>query len=273
MAVITISRGSYSKGKEVAALVARKLGYRCIAREVVLDACKEFNIPEVQLVHAIHDAPSILERFTHGKEKYVGFFRAAFLKQLVSDNVVYHGLAGHFFLEGVAHALKVRIISDMEDRVKTEMERENVSREEALRVLKTDDEERRKWSQNLYGIDTADPGLYDIVIHIRDITVESAAEIICAVAMSARFRTTPESQKTLRDKALAAEVGAAIVGIKPDAQIQADEGLVTVEMKVSIDEKKDGLDKQVEKLVKAVPGVTDVRMKALETVKGRPYFS
>ncbi|MGC9196277.1 MAG: AAA family ATPase [Syntrophobacteraceae bacterium] len=205
MAIITISRGSYSKGKEVAQQVAEKLGYRCIAREVILDASKEFDIPEIRLIRAIHDAPSILERLMGGKEKYVAFFRAALLKQLRADNVVYHGLAGHFFLSGVKHALKVRIIADMQDRVRTEMRRERVSEEEALRVLTNDDEERRKWSRSLYGIDTADPCLYDLVIHIRDITVDNAVSLITRVACLDRYKTTPESQNFMEQLCLHAD--------------------------------------------------------------------
>lgn len=71
MSIITISRGSYSRGKEVAEKVAAALGYECISREVLLEASEQFNIPEIKLVRAIHDAPSILERFTYGKERYV----------------------------------------------------------------------------------------------------------------------------------------------------------------------------------------------------------
>lgn len=81
MSIITISRGSYSRGETVATAVAEKLGYEWIAREVLLEASKEFNIPEVKLVRAIHDAPSILERFTYGKEKYVAYIQAAILKR------------------------------------------------------------------------------------------------------------------------------------------------------------------------------------------------
>ncbi|MEE4263965.1 MAG: cytidylate kinase family protein [Desulfobacteraceae bacterium] len=46
MAVITISRGSYSKGKEVADKVAAWLGFRCLClgREVLLDASERRNI-------------------------------------------------------------------------------------------------------------------------------------------------------------------------------------------------------------------------------------
>ena len=144
MAIITISRGSYSKGKEVAEKVAERLGYECIAREVLLDASEHFNIPEIKLVRALHDAPSVLERFTYGKERYLTFLESVFLEHVQKDNVVYHGLAGHYFLKGINHVFKIRILADIEDRVRWEMER-NISAEEALYILKKDDHERRQW--------------------------------------------------------------------------------------------------------------------------------
>ena len=67
MAIITISRGSYSRGKEVAEKLAARLGYECVSRDILLATCKEFSIPEIRLVKALHDAPSILDRFSHGK--------------------------------------------------------------------------------------------------------------------------------------------------------------------------------------------------------------
>ena len=148
MSIITISRGSYSRGKEVAEKLAIKLGYECISRDILLGVSEEFNIPEIKLVRAIHDAPSVLERFTHGKERYVSYIRKALLQHTQKDNVVYHGLAGHFFLQNIPHVFKIRIIADMEERVKEEIKRENISAEKALYILKKDDDERRKWGFN-----------------------------------------------------------------------------------------------------------------------------
>ena len=64
--------------------------------------------------------------FTYGKESYVAYIRVALLAHFEKDNVVYHGLASHYFLQGVPHVLKVRIIANMEDRVREEMKRENI---------------------------------------------------------------------------------------------------------------------------------------------------
>ena len=71
MSIVTISRGSYSRGKEVAEKLAEKLGYECLSRDVLLEASDEFNIPEIKLISALHDSTSVIERFTHGKERFI----------------------------------------------------------------------------------------------------------------------------------------------------------------------------------------------------------
>lgn len=266
MSIITISRGSYSKGKDVAQKVAEKLGYQCIARDILIETSKEFNTPEFKLIRAIHDSPSILEKFTHGKEKYIAYFQAALLKHLQKDNIVYHGLAGHFFVKGVSHALKIRIIADMDDRVRLEMAREKVSKEEALRVLKNDDEERRKWSFNLYGIDTSDVTLYDLIIHIRDITVDDAVDIICEAVRLNRFKTTFESQKIMDNLTLAAEAKAALVHIDLDVNVRAEDGHVYVESRAPLTEETD-LEDEMKKIVSAIPGAKWVHIKTIPRVK------
>ncbi len=214
MPIITISRGSYSRGKEEAEKLAQKLGYECISRDILLGASEQFNIPEIKLIRAIHDAPSILERFTRGKERYVAFLRATLLKNVQKDNVVYHGLAGHYFLQGIPHVIKVRIMADLEDRVQEEMRREKISADEARNILRKDDDERRRWGIQVYGVDTWDPKLYDMVLHIKSLTVDDAVDLISKAAQLPRFQATPESQRLLDDMVREAAAEAARVGAK-----------------------------------------------------------
>ena len=228
MSIVTISKGSYTRGTEVAETLAKRLGYDCISRDILLQASEEFNIPEIQLVRAIHDAPSVLERFTHGKERYVKYIRKALLQHVQKDNVVYHGLAGHYFLQNIPHVFKIRIIADMEARVKEEVKRENISEEKALFILKKDDDERRKWGLQLYGIDTWDNRLYDMVLHIKTITVEDAGDMIYQMLQTPVFQTSPGSQKTLDDLLLAATVEAALVKVAPTIKVTADAGVVNI---------------------------------------------
>ena len=197
MAIITISRGSYYRGREVAEKLAAELGYECISREVLLEASQEFNIPEIKLVRAIEDAPKILERLTHEKERYVAYIRSSLLKHVQRDNVVYHGLFGNFFLQGIPHVLKVRIVGDLESRIADEVEREGISEEKAREIILRDDEQRRRWAHFLYGADTWDATFYDLVIHLKLITVDDAVSLIMHTLRFSGFQTTPESQEAI----------------------------------------------------------------------------
>jgi hypothetical protein len=259
MAIITISRGAYSQGKEIAEKVAARLGYECVSREVLLRASQTFNIPEVKLIRAIHDAPSVLDRFTYGREKYLAFILSAFLQRARHDNMVYHGLAGHFMVNGVSHTLKVRILADLEDRVRVETEREKVSEDQALKVIKKDDEERRKWSLALWGKDPWDPALYDLIIHTRRITVDDAVEIICLTAGLDHFKSTPESRRVVDDLLLAAKARTEVVNAIPACKVSARDGIVFVEIKSELTEQA-ALTSQIQEMIGTLPGVSEVRV-------------
>jgi len=228
MAIVTISRGSYFRGKEIAQKVAQKLGYACISREDLLKNSKEFNIPEIKLFHAFEDGPSILNRFTHGRERYIAYIQAALLNNLKKDNLVYHGFAFHYFVKDIPCTLKVRVTAELGDRIGYMMERDKISKRDAERFIKKVDEQRRKWRRKLYGIDPSDPGLYDLVLHIGEITVEDAVDTICHVIGFKQYQTTLKSKKAMHDLALAAEVKAALMDLKPNIGVSCENGIVTL---------------------------------------------
>ena len=250
MPIITISRGSYSGAKDVAEQVAHRLGFECVSREILLEAARDFDVSEADLLHAFRDAPSVLERFTFRKERYISFLRAALLGHVQKDNVVYHGLAGHYFVKGVSHVLKVRIIANMEDRVQLLMRREElyqqaalalrgtpeeiplphreISKEKAAHLLEQIDDTRRKWGQLLYGMDPNDPDLYDLVIHIHKVTTDDAADLVCLAAGLPHFQATTASQQVLDDLLLAARVKASLVERHPRIKVTAEAGAVSI---------------------------------------------
>jgi cytidylate kinase len=258
MPIVTISRGSYSRGKEVAEKLARKLGYDCVSRDILLEASAEFNIPEIKLVRALHDAPTVLERFIHGKERYLSYLRSALLHTVLKDNVVYHGLAGHYFLQDIPHVLKVRIIADIENRVKEEMRRENISAADARHVLEKDDEERRKWGLQIYGIDTWDPNLYDMVLNVTRLKVEDAVDIISEAIKKPAFQTTPTSQKILCDLALSANVLANLITIAPKVNVRSEDGVVVITNTDSALSLTSDLISEIKEIARKVEGVKEV---------------
>lgn len=259
MSIITISRGSYSRGKEVAEKLAQQLNYECIYRGILLEASSLFHIPEIKLTRAIHDAPSILDRFSNGKEQYVSYIRYALLQYIQRDNVVYHGLAGHFFLQDIPHVLKVRIIADMEDRVKEEMKRENISAEEARRILKKDDEERRKWGLSLYGADTRDSRFYDIVLNIKNMSVDNAVDLILQAVQLPCFQTTPESQKILDDMVLTSRLQEALVHQFPDVEVAVKKDGVFVSVTGHLNQKAE-ITRRIEDIIHKTAEVGDIEV-------------
>ncbi|MBF0495802.1 MAG: cytidylate kinase-like family protein [Deltaproteobacteria bacterium] len=262
MPIITISRGSYSRGKEVAEKLAQALNYEVISRGLILEASEKFNIPEIKMVRAVHDAPSILDRFTFGKEIYIAFFRSILLKHVQKDNVVYHGLGGHFFLKGIPHVLKVRIQADIEDRVMAEMKREGISAEKARFILKKDDDERRKWSLSLYGVDTSDPNLYDVVLSIKKLTVDDAVDILLHAAKLPCFQATPESKKILDDMVLASQAEVSLVKKYPNVAVSSKDGDIFVNVKTSIDSESEIIG-DIQAVVGKLEGVKDIKVSVM----------
>jgi cytidylate kinase len=265
MSIITISRGSYSHGKEVAEKVAENLGYQCVSREILLEASEQFHISEMKLARAIHDAPSVLDRFTYGKEKYVAYIRAALLRHVQEDNVVYHGLAGHFFLQDIPHVIKVRVIADLEDRVKEEVKREGISAEEARYVLTKDDDERRKWGLQLYGRDTRDSNLYDLMVHIKTIQIADAVDLILHAAKMPCFQTKPESQKIIDDLTLAAEVNAGLADEFPTSEVTATDGAVFIKVKSPLSHQEKTTE-AITRIAESVNGVEEVNVSITPSV-------
>ncbi len=264
MSIITISRGSFSKGKEIAEKVAEEMGYECISREVFIKASKDFNVPEIKLARALHDAPSVWESFTYGKERYVAYIQDALLRKARNDNLVYHGLAGHFMLKDIPHVLNVRVVADLEDRIQLEMARENVGREEALRNLERDDHERRQWSLSVWGQDNGDPRLYDMVVHIHRLTADDAVKLICHTARLEQFRTTPESQEVLEDRVLGADVRIKLVDQFPSVKVTALHGIVSVSVNAPLIQEEQ-ISEEISTLAQVIAGVREVRVNIIPT--------
>ncbi len=259
MSIITISRGSFSRGKEIAERVAKELNYKCISREVLLAASEEFNIPEIALLHAIKNAPSFIQRFTHGKEKYISYIRTALLEYAIKDNIVYHGFAGHFLLEGVPNVLKVRICADIEQRAVIVMEKEKVSHNQVLKIIRDIDNERRKWAIHLYGKDPQDLCMYDLGLVISRLSMDDAIKNILFTVRLPAFQSTPETKKIIMNLTLAARVKSKLMNHFPEADVSAEDHTVVVHVKRSL-EQEEVVEEDIRAIVMEMPGVEEVHI-------------
>lgn len=234
MAIITISRGTFSGGQSLAECIAGKLGYSCISRELLVETARQYGIDEAKLSSAISEAPGVIERLRSEKQRYLSCLRATLIREVRDENVVYHGHAGHLLLRGVPHVLRVRVIASMECRIRSLIERSNLSREEAVQFIKRVDEERIKWTRFLYHVNWQDPSLYDITINIDQMAIPGACDIVCQIASMSQYRVTLGSQKRLGDLVLSSHLEALLAnttGISGgrEVAIKADGGVVTIE--------------------------------------------
>lgn len=220
MSIVTISRGSFSRGKEIAEALAKELGYDCLSHERLVEKAGQFNIPGIKLLQAIQDTPSIFSCLSHGRKRYITYFESLILNHMRKNNLVYHGLAGHFFLRDIAHVLKVRINARMDDRVAERMKREQCSREVALHDLERDDEQRHKWSMQYYGMDSCDSRLYDVVLRADNLGINEIVEMLAKTVRKKHYRETPESLQELEKRTLLANINAQIISFSPHARVR-----------------------------------------------------
>ena len=234
MSIITISRGTFSGGQILANCVADKLGYSRISREVLVEAAKDHGVPLEELTNALNEPPGgLFHRKTLSRVHYLVYIREALLKAVKDEKAVYHGLAGQVLLAGVPHVLRVFVIASMEYRIQAAIDRLHCNRHKAIDYIHNIDKKRDNWVKYLYDIDRHDPSLYDLVINLDRMDIDSACEIICASASQQEFQTTPESQKRLRDLVLAAEVRAMVAldgSVDDDGlEVDSDDGVVILQ--------------------------------------------
>jgi cytidylate kinase len=233
MAIITVSRGTFSGGTSLAECLAGRLGYDIISREVLAEAAVRYGASEAKLAEALEKSPGFWDRFLHDRRRYLAFVQAALAERVSRDNVVYHGHAGQLLLKGVRHVLRVRLIAPIEYRVSQVMTRLGQSREAALSHIDRVDREREQWTRFLYGVDWRDPSLYDMTLSLEHAGLDSACEAIVAMARRPEFQADEASTKAMADLLLASRVRAALARDEATAHaevnVRADAGVLEIE--------------------------------------------
>ncbi len=258
MPIITVSRGSYYHGKSIAEKLAKKLGYTSLSRDRIIEKLDDFHLPEIKLIRGLNDAFYVLDRFPHGKKRFTAAIRSALLQHFLAGNVVYHGLVGHYFVNNISHALKVRIIADIDKRVADEMAREKISEETARYVLKKDDEERRKWSMFLYGIDIMAPETYNLIIRVGHLSDDEAVDIIANAAQLPSFQETEESKAILADSAMHALVSSNLLDF-PHAVVAVKNCQVKISIKAP-EEQQPIIHDRIDRMMADIDGIKELKL-------------
>jgi cytidylate kinase len=265
MSVITISRGSFSGGKMLAECLSRTLGYRCVDRDVIVESAAAKGVSQEELLDALQKPPTLIERFQHKKYVYLALIQAALTEEVRTGKAVYHGNAGHLLLKGGPHVLRIRIIAPMEFRVNMAQQRLKFSRNEAIQYIQKMDQDRRKWTQYLYGVDWGDPALYDVVLNLEYMNIPEACAGISTLVRQRCFEFTAEDQAAMDDLALASRIRAELA-VNPstshlEVEVLSTLGAITIHGRIPT---MDDLE-EVRRIITSMPEVKSLNLDELAT--------
>jgi cytidylate kinase len=257
MPIITIYQGASGEGQELAESVAQALGYRCVGREVLIEATRQYGIPEAKLNEIVDKGPHWWERLLQDLRPYRIALQAALCELAHDGKVVYHGHLGHELLSGIGHVLKVLLTAPIEFRVQQIRTRQNLSDAAARHYIEEVDKARSRRLVAMFGTDWRDPNRYDVILNMGKMRRDGAKRVIIETAKLEEYQPTPESDQAFNDLALGSRVYAALFA-SPDVrgsalEVRAEGGHIYVKGRVD-----HGLEDKAVTLVKDVAGVTKV---------------
>jgi len=257
MPIITIYQGASGEGQELAETVAQALGYRCIGREVLVEASRRYGIPEAKLNEVVEKGPHWWERLLRDLRPYRVALQAALCELAHDGKVVYHGHVGHELLPGIGHVLKVLLTAPIEFRIEQIRVRQKLTDAAARNYIEEVDKARGRRLMEMFGTDWSDPNRYDLILNVGKMSREGAKRVIIEAAKLEEYQPTHASTQAFNDLALGARVHATLfasAAIRGSSlEVRADRGHIYVKGRIDI-----GSEDKVVKLVKNVPGVADV---------------
>jgi len=197
MAVITISKEFGTESEKVASLAADKLGYEYIGENLVAEIAKELHISESEAAMFRQTSQSRILRFVdrytcsivqkvvdreHGCLDDKNYYEVT--KKLVQNvheagNVIILGWGGQCLLKGKPDTLHVRLIKDMDLKIKEVMQSENLNPKAARALIDREEDDLKAYIKHYFQEDWGAANLYDLIIDMGKTSVEKAAELIC----------------------------------------------------------------------------------------------
>jgi cytidylate kinase len=214
MRAITISREYGSGGGEIAARLARQLGWQLIDHAIIEQTSRELNVHVTEVVK--HDeeyvegtrsgildkileqmAPSaamagggrVFQRSSSPAEifAYQETMRAIITAAATTGHVVIVGRGGQVLLAGQRDVLHIRVVAPLEQRVAYVVRREGLDPGAARKRVQAKDQARTRYMQTQYHCQHEDSHLYDLVLNTAVLDLDSAVDQI-SLALEGKAR-------------------------------------------------------------------------------------
>jgi cytidylate kinase len=259
MPIITIYRGAFTAGEEIAKGVAQALGYRCVSREVLIEASRSCGISEAKLNEVLEKDPHWWERWLQNMRRpYRVALQTAMCEVARGGNIVYHGHIGHELLPRIRHVLKVMLTAPLEFRIKQVQSQQGLDEAKARRYIDHVDEARTRRLMALFGTDWCDITRYDLALNVAQVGIEGIIQIIVEAARLERYQPTASSEQDFKNLAIASQVQAALVMSHSFRNLGITVKVEKGEVHVSGVFTHAVPEEEIVALVKRIPGITNV---------------
>ncbi len=193
--VITLSNQFGSQGHAVCRRLGEVLGIPVYDREIVEHIATNKHVRVLTVETIDQRAYGGIDDHIAALFRERNFDQSDYMQALVSTVLAlwHHGPCvligrGASHIVPRAHALSVRTVSNLDDRVRVVREREKLDdNAAALRKLHRTDAERNAFSHRYFGCDIDAPDTYDLVVNTSYLPAETAADVIVA-AYRRKFR-------------------------------------------------------------------------------------
>jgi len=258
MSVVTIAHSAYSEGGAIANGVAARLNYRCVDREVLIEASNRYGIPEAKYTEILEAKGHWWERWHESLRLYRITLQAAMCEMAQGGKLVYHGRAGQQLLANIRHVVRVMIVAPMEYRIHQVRAQRNLDPERARQYLQELDRVRSRRFRALFNEDWQDPVGYDLVLNSARVPVDTAVALIADTVERPEFQPNAESLKAFQDLTTTARVQAALITSSRTRNVvltvKSDGGRVNISGILADPD----LETEIVRVAKSVPGVTEV---------------
>ncbi len=187
MPIISISQGSHSGSRRLAEALHERLGYTMVTLQDALSAAKRYGISEEAMYRGLDMPANFFERFSRRKERYILAMQATLGELMADGDGIYCGLAGQYVFQGLCGVFKVRLVAPMDYRIRAVIASLKMTHDEAVRYIERTDERRATWGRQMFNADLNDPDLYDLVVNLEHMSIETAADMITGIINRANF--------------------------------------------------------------------------------------
>jgi cytidylate kinase len=213
MPVIALTQGMGSLAQDIAEQLAAELGCTTLQHEVAERVAEKMHVPR-SLVNRLRTGKAgALERWRADTRSMSLYTADEVLTAAAKGNVVLRGWGATLLLRPVPHVPCVRIMRPFDQRVQWLMKEIGTDdRSVAEDEIKRSDAANAARMHEQFGVEWGEPALFDAVLNMDRLTVDTAVRQIASLVARPEFEPTPTSQALLRDMAIIARVRAAMRG-------------------------------------------------------------